>query len=246
MRAEEQHDFASLGASYFWLAGRRQLAMELLRHHMGPPASPQLVLDNGCGPGHEIAELSRLGPVIGCDLSFDALKLCREQGRAVGRVACANGERLPFQSERFDVVILHDVLEHMEHDAEALRECRRILKPGGWLVISVPAFRWLWGAHDDKYGHLRRYTAGQLRQLVGEASLTAAMLSYVQWLYVLPLWLMRNAKRLIPGLSRRDDFLRVPGWLNALLTWTIRVEAAWLRHGALPWGASVLCIARRP
>ena len=243
-RQDRYHD---LGAAYFWFAGKRRLAIDLLRRCTHPSEiaiDNRRTLDVGCGPGHDVDDFRPFGSLYGLDPSLTALMWCRRQHPSDLRLVCATGERLPFQASSFDLVIMLDVLEHVDADTDCLRDCRRILKTGGQLVLTVPAFQWLWGSHDTWYGHKRRYTVPEIQQKLAQAGFLVERATYIEWLFVLPLWIVRRAKQWIPRLSHQDDFVRVPPWLNTLLTHFIALEVVWLRHHSLPWGVSIICIAR--
>jgi SAM-dependent methyltransferase len=242
MHVEEQRRYHRLGASYFWFAGKRRLALRLLRaFRPAPESSQQLILDVGCGPGHDFADLSQLGSVVMLDASYEALRLCREAGGKL--MVCAGGEGFPFPDRRFDTIVILDVLEHLTSDVDCLRECLRVLKPGGRLLATVPAFQWLWGAHDTLYGHQRRYTVPELVRKMREAGFAVDRATYIEWIFTLPLWIMRRVKGAAGPLKASDDFVGVPRWLNALLTKVITAEGAWLTRGTLPWGVSIICVA---
>ena len=246
MNLEEQQRYHAVGADYFWLAGKRQLALRVLAQHShgdAPSGSPRRVLDAGCGPGHDFQDLKPHGMLYGLDPSQAALQFCQQKYGPQVHLVCASGERLPFRHGSFNLIIMLDVLEHIEADEAALAECRQILKPGGRMLITVPAFQRLWGSHDDLYGHKRRYTADELRQKVLRAGLTIDHITYVEWLFTLPLWLTRSIKRRLPARYRGDDFVRVPRWLNVWLTRLITAEAAWVNTHTMPWGASIVCVA---
>ena len=118
------------------------------------------MLDAGCGTGRNLIEFGGLGEAEGVDFSADAVEFCRRRG--IERVQQAVLEQLPFDDGRFDVVIATDVIEHLDDDRRALAELRRVTAPGGRLVVTVPAYTWLWSRHDESMHHRRRYTAGRL------------------------------------------------------------------------------------
>jgi SAM-dependent methyltransferase len=245
VNVEEQRHYHDLGASYFWFSGKRRLAFALLDQQTkgAPWGEGCRVLDAGCGPGHDLEDLRRFGTVYGLDYSLEALGLCRQLCRDRDQLICASGEQLPFQPGSFDLLVMFDVLEHVAQDGKMLQGCRRVLNSNGRLLLSVPAFQWLWGFHDERYGHRRRYTVPEIRSKLEQAGFVVDRAAYIEWIYTLPLFVMRRLKRWLPGTARRDDFIRIPRWLNAALTATITMELAWLRRGSPPWGVSILCIA---
>lgn len=246
MDIAEQDRYHDLGPSYFWFAGKRQLVMEILKSRLPSSwdADKKKVLDIGCGPGHDLHDLQPFGKLHGLDPSLAALEWCEREYSGAQQLVCAGGENLPFQSKTFDLIIMFDVLEHIKEDEASLKECRRILKPGGLLVITVPAFQWLWGAHDDRYGHVRRYTVPGIHHKLERNKFVVDHATYIEWIFTLPLWIMRNLKRMFASTAKRDDFVRVPGWLNRLLTYVITMETVWVKNHTMPWGVSIVALAR--
>ncbi len=246
MQREEQQRYYELGRSYWWLSGKYQVVRDVLeRHARDLPAEP-LLLDLGCGPGNFLDVIGRRARVCGSDYSADALEFCRERGYE--RLFRADFHALPARSDRFDLVTAIDVIEHLRDDQLAVDELTRVLKPGGVVVLTVPAFRALWGDHDDLYGHLRRYRVGEVRRLLRSAGLSVVKVSYFEPLFFAPLWLFRNLKKLRRSggsLSERDDFVRTPGWLNGVLTRLIAAERHWLRFASFPFGVTLVAVARK-
>jgi SAM-dependent methyltransferase len=191
--------------------------------------------------------LARHGDVFGSDFSADALRFCR--GRHHERVFRADFHSLPLLPGSFDVVTCIDVIEHLKDDRRAIAELFEVVRPGGYLVVTVPAFQSLWGDHDELYGHYRRYRRGELREKLSQAGFEVLRLSYFEPLFFVPLWLYRKWKRLRGrrgDLAQQDDFVATPGVVNALLTELIALERFAIRHVSLPFGVTLLGVARRP
>lgn len=246
MEGEQQQRYYELGKSYWWLAGKYRIIHDVLLRLLPPGGNPRL-LDLGCGPGNMLDFLAGQGDVFGSDYSKDALRFCR--GRGYERVFRADFHRLPLKAASFDVVTCIDVIEHLKEDRRAIDELYQTIRPGGHLLVSVPAFMTLWGDHDELYGHYRRYSAGELRQKLTDARFEILKLSYFEPLFFVPLWLYRKAKRLRPrqgGIAQKDDFVAFPKALNAVLTEVIAMERFPLRHVSFPFGVTLLAVARRP
>lgn len=248
MEQDQQRRYYELGRSYWWLAGKYRIVDDALARAIGKGnGRSRRLLDLGCGPGNMLDYLARRGEVYGSDYSADALGFCRS--RDYHRLFRADFQRLPVADASFDIVTCIDVLEHLDDDVRAIAELRRILRPGGTLLVTVPAFMSLWGDHDDLYGHRRRYRAGELRGRLAAAGFEVRKVSYFEPLFFLPLWLYRKAKRLLPvgeGLSARDDFVALPGFVNALLTELVASERFALRHASFPVGVTLLALAEAP
>ncbi|HTT87639.1 MAG TPA: methyltransferase domain-containing protein [Acidimicrobiales bacterium] len=227
---------------HWWFRGRRAIIWALL-HHASLPPSPRL-LDAGCGTGRNLVEFGRLGPALGVDPSAEAVEFCHQRG--LGDVRCARLECLPFATGAFDLVLACDVLEHIEDDVGALRELRRVTSDGGYLIITVPAYQWMWTQHDVQLHHLRRYTGAVLRARVETSGWTVARATFFNSI----LFPAVAVARLITGSSSRrghTDLDRTPATLNRLLELPMRLEAAMVRRGmTLPAGVSLGLVCRAP
>ena len=230
-RQEEEH---------WWFRGRRDVIWSLLRR-AGLPDDPRL-LDAGCGTGRNLIEFGRLGPARGIDPSPQAVEFCRRRG--LDNVTEARIEELPFPDASFDVMLACDVIEHVPDDAVALTELRRVAAPGGMLLVTVPAYRWMWSPHDVYMHHYRRYTLRGLRERVRAAGWEPVVDSYFMTA-ILP---VAAAARLTWRAARRDpasDIDRTSPRLNPVLLAPSRWEAAAIARGIrLPAGVSVGMVCR--
>jgi SAM-dependent methyltransferase len=228
---------------HWWFRGRRAVIWALLSR-AGPPASPR-VLDAGCGTGRNLVDLARLGPAEGVDASEDAVEFCRRRG--LEDVKRAELGALPFEDGRFDVVVATDVIEHIEDDAGALRELRRVARPGARLVVTVPAYSWLWSEHDVSMHHHRRYTLGSLGERLSAAGWEPTASSYFFSAILPAVAAVRLVRKLVPGRSRRSDLDLSPPAVGRALELVMRAEAWLIARGVrLPAGVSVgvACTAR--
>jgi SAM-dependent methyltransferase len=247
MEQEHQQRYYELGKTYWWLAGKYRIIQDVVARTVRGSARGRRVLDLGCGPGNLLDFLVPHGDTYGSDFSADALRFCT--GRGYRRLFRADFQRLPLKSSSFDLVTCIDVLEHIEDDRRAVAELQRILRPGGILVVSVPAFQALWGDHDALYGHYRRYRTEQVRERLEAAGLRMLKLTYFEPLFFLPLWLYRNVKKLVlrkGGIQERDDFVKLPAAVNTVLTHLIAAERYPLRHVSFPFGVTLLAVAEKP
>jgi SAM-dependent methyltransferase len=172
------------------------------------------------------------------------------QPRLPGQLTGGSVVDLPFEAARFDLVTSFDVLYHraVPDERAALCEVWRVLKPGGRLLIRLPAYKWLTSKHDRSVHGRHRYTASEVRAALVDMSLVVERLSYINsLLFPLPL-LQRMLERMVPGLERDTSDLEPPGkLLNMALEAALNQEAAWLRRGGtFGWGLSVLALARKP
>jgi SAM-dependent methyltransferase len=145
---------------HWWYRGRRRVIRAEL-DRLPLPAAPR-ILDAGCGSGRTLVELAGYGGVLsGIELNTDAAQLARDRG--LGEVRVGRLEELPWEDAVFDLITCLDVIEHVPDDVVALGELRRVARPGGWLLVTVPAYQALWSRHDEANHHFRRYSRSMLR-----------------------------------------------------------------------------------
>jgi len=247
LRSDLYRDLYEKEQTYWWHIAKRHTILTLLRRYASPPSpAGALVLDVGCGTGLMLQELRPFGPVAGTDLSDEALAVCRARG--LTDVYRADAAHLPFDDCSVHIITALDVVEHTADDAAAMAEFKRVLAPGGVLVISVPAYQRLWSYWDEILGHYRRYNAGRLRRLMEQQGFTVELVSYTNVAILAPSvlvrWIKGRGRR--PPSEQPSDFIPVPRLLNSVLIGIYRLETALLRYASLPAGLSVICVARKP
>jgi SAM-dependent methyltransferase len=229
---------------HWWYRGRRQIIRAELDQL--PLPSPARILDAGCGSGRTLEELVDYGTVAGLELNSDAAEMAR--GRGLGEVHVGRLEELPWPPESFDLITCLDVIEHVPDDLAALRELRRVIAPGGWLLATVPAYQALWSYHDEANHHYRRYERSTLRTAVIDAGWRIERMTSFNTLLFPPAAVVRLAQRRLRRNGERQDDQRFdlhlgPTWLNGILERPLRAEASWLRRGhTLPAGLSLLAV----
>lgn len=225
---------------HWWFVARRRILLELLDRHLGPVRDLD-ILDAGCGGGATLETLRKYGRPRGMELSEEAVLYNRERGREVVQGSI---ERMPFADNSFDLTLALDVIEHVPDDLLALEELSRVLRPGGSLLVTVPALAMLWSAHDEANGHYRRYTVGSLRGRVERAGFEVVLATYFNT-FLFPAIL---GARMIGRLRRKgetSDLGEVPDPLNRVLMETFSREKALVGRVRLPFGVSALCLARK-
>src|SRR5690242_3995213 len=191
-----------------------------------------------------LQELRSLGTAEGIDISDAALQFCRRRG--LDNVRRADVLDLPFGPGEFDVVTALDVLEHIDDDAGAVREFRRVLKPDGRLFVFAPAHRWLWSLQDDVSQHKRRYVDRSLRDAVTASGLEVERQTYVSTFLLPVIYLGRKWLKVrlrFRDFNTENDLH--PAWSNGILRNIFESEIPILRHMDLPFGASLMCVARK-
>lgn len=228
---------------WYFRALHRHLARELSRQIGRGPA---WILDAGCGTGGLIRRLQSQQPSwrwTGLDASSLACELARDRVRSA-EVKEGSVEALPFADGEFDAVVSADVLYHVDDDAAALREFWRVLRPGGVVIVNVPAYRWLWSYHDVAVHSRRRYERSELVGKLTGAGFTGVRATH--WNAIpLPLVIMR--RKLLPPPPDGSDVHLFAGPVEQLFDLAMAAERGWLRtFGALPIGSSVLAVAVKP
>jgi SAM-dependent methyltransferase len=231
---------------HWWLTTRRRILLQFLRSTLAMLPSPSIVLDCGSGTGSLSRYVGAEARLVGLDVSVKGI----EESNTGGRFVCASVEQLPFTSGSFDVVCAFDLLEHLDDDVEVLRNIGRILKSKGYLLVSVPAYRLLWGELDEVAHHKRRYTLRELsRKLISSDFVLERATYFNSFLFPLVL-IVRLTERLrrfrSPQQSENSDFgLAGDGFVNGLLGMLFRMELPYLRHFNFVYGGSIFCVARK-
>ena len=241
MKAEEYERMFGVEDHHWWYAGMRAISAAMLAD-VGTPAR---ILDAGCGTGRNAVELEKLACTVGVDVSAVPLRLAARRG--LTRLAQASIGALPFADGTFDVVTAFDVLCHgaVVDERAALHEIRRVLRPGGYVLLHLPAYPWLTSQHDRAVDNVRRYSAGGVRALLGDAGLGIRRLTFANT-FLFPL---AAAKRLTDRArgagGDASDLTTEFGLAGSLFRAVLGFEARLLRHVDLPFGLTLVALARR-
>ncbi|HSL53346.1 MAG TPA: class I SAM-dependent methyltransferase [Pyrinomonadaceae bacterium] len=229
--------------SHWWYTGRRKILANFVADICSRVTDRRpRILDVGCGTGANLLMLSQYGDAEGVDISNDALAFCRERG--LDQVKLGAGEQLPYDDGTFDLVTAFDVVEHMDDDLAGLREMRRVLRPGGRVLLFVPAFMFLWGVQDDVSNHRRRYRMPELTRVLEQAGFEIERTTYANITFFLPILLVRQLMRVTGIKAESENNINVPA-LNGLLGRLLGTESWILKRMNIPFGVSGLCVARK-
>lgn len=230
-----------LEQDHWWFTARRKiLAGEIARLQLPRPAR---ILEAGCGTGGNLEMLSAFGDVQAIEPDDEARAYAAQRSGLDVRGGLLP-HALPDFGQPFDMVAAFDVIEHVDDDKGAIVALAGLVKPGGFLVTTVPAYQWMWSDHDAAHHHKRRYTRGAYRRLFSETDLTVRRASYFNSLLFPPIALVRLAKNLA-GRGGGDEGMP-PRALNGMLKAVFGVERSLLQAADLPFGVSILLIAQRP
>jgi len=231
-----------LQETHWWFTARR----EILGAEIGrlPLPRPARILEVGCGPGGNLELLKRFGEVRAIEPDAESRAYAAERaGVTVEGGLLPDG--LPDLGGAFDVVCAFDVVEHVDDDTGAVAALGERLKPGGFLVTTVPAYAWMWSEHDAQHHHKRRYTRAAYRRLFEAAGLKVRRATYFNTVLFPPIAAVRLA-RTAARLKGGDDEKMPPPALNGVLKGLFGLERSLLAAGDLPFGVSILLIAERP
>jgi SAM-dependent methyltransferase len=235
---------------HWWFRWRFELITQLVGELKSGPDFR--ILDAGCGTGQMLKHLEELGDATGIDTSARATAFA--QSRGVKSLVRGSITAVPFPDATFDCVVALDVIEHVEDDLGIVKALHDVTKPGGHLIVTVPAYKLLWSEHDDINHHKRRYTAPQVRQLIEAAGYTVNRVTYCNTLFFAPIFAIRKFKNVlrrvrtsngthVEGLN--SDLGDYPEVMNEAAFRIMQAENRLMRHMNLPFGVSILAVAER-
>ncbi len=239
--------------NHWWFASRTR-ALHTVMYQFLTPAPDFRLLDIGCGAGNMMHHLSQYGRVTGLEIDGRPLKIARQRGYEVEQFDAT--KPMPFAANTFEAITAFDVIEHNQDDMAILRDSYRILKPGGHIIITVPAFMWLWSHNDDLNAHVRRYAEWELRRKMAMAGFEVGRVTFNNF-FVFPLVamliLLRRALQTKPDLASHhvaEEEYQVemePSAppVNAILTLVGQLEAALIGRLDLPIGTSLIAVGQK-
>lgn len=245
MNIEEFDRMFAVEEKHWWYRGRRALVRAALDRY-APTGRPLQILDVACATGMSFRFLADYGDIRGIDISDETIRLCGQRG--IDRIVKGDAMKLPFATGSYDVVLALDAFEHFDDDVGAMAETFRVLRPGGVLVATVPAFMSLWSPHDDAYHHKRRYRRPQFRRRLAAAGYHVERVSYTTMTLFPPVFLMRRLRRAQTSEAEPTSDFAVPfpapvEWLASAITAT---EVALEKRIDLPFGVSLYAVLRKP
>jgi SAM-dependent methyltransferase len=247
MQGDYAQQYGDLQQWHWWFRGRRRVIESIISHEVDSVSSLN-ILSVGCGPAEGLKWLVPFAGPGGKVVGLDRDPIHGRRLPAYAEFIIGTLESAPLADASFDVVLALDVLEHLDDDLSGLHEAARIVKPGGLLLITVPALPSLWGGQDVVSEHRRRYTRRSLSDLFNEAKLSNYRLQYFNTL-LFPLVASVRWPRRILGLSKRersDAEDNHPGLINDTLAWIFGAESYFINHAPSPIGVSLVARYRPP
>lgn len=234
---------SEIEASHWWFTTRRWMFSKIIRSWN--PAQDAPILDVGSSSGTNLRMLKDMGftNYSGLDMSDESIRYCREKG--LGTVIKGDICKLPHGKDQFSLILATDIIEHVENDSLAIRELYRVLKPGGHILITVPAFMSLWGLQDDVSHHKRRYRKRELKERIEDAGIRTETMYYFNYLLFAPIWAARRIINLLKIRAESENDINNP-IINFLLTVIFRLDVMTARIIHPPFGVSILAIITKP
>lgn len=228
--------------SHWWFRGRRKIVETAIRRYLD--TSGLSILEAGCGTGGNLEMLSKFGKVAGMELNDHARELAKSRGVAEifpGRLP----DQLPFDICSTDLIVLLDVLEHIGPDVDSLVALGQLLKKNGWIIMTVPAFPFLWSYHDECHHHRRRYTRKSLQNVIAEAGMTVEYISYINSILFPVVALVRILQRLRGRKMHKEEIAVPPQPVNRLLEKLFGMEKVVIGRLRIPFGISLLAVIKK-
>ena len=246
MKLEEYQVMYEVEDTYWWYVGMRSIFLSLLDGHYSVRTDMK-ILDAGCGTGAMLSHLRHYGEVVGVDVSSEAIRLATTRGVEGCRLVQGSLTDLPFDDATFELITSFDVISHIAEHGSAFSELSRVLKRSGRLVANFPAYNPLRSEHDLAVHIQRRYTRANVAQEAKRAGLTVERVAYVNTLLFPLAAAFRLAKKVPakPVTEARSDLKPLPRFVNRALARVLFVERWLLQRVDLPFGLSVVCVARK-
>ncbi|MEK7616910.1 MAG: class I SAM-dependent methyltransferase [Patescibacteria group bacterium] len=233
-------DLYLLEEKHWWHISKREAVLSLIKEYA--KGNRIKILDVGCGTGRNMEEFKKLGDVWGLDSSLIALNYCRKRG--LKNLKLGSAENTSLETSSFDVVTLLDVLEHTD-DNKTLKEMARILKRNGILILTVPAFPWLWSKWDEVLHHKRRYTINTFKKMLDSYDFHPVKMTYLYSFLVLPTLIIRKIKQKFSKNFYPSDFTLSTPLLNFILNNLSRLEFFLSGKFYIPFGTSIVVVAKK-
>lgn len=227
---------------HWWFRAKGEFFRNILSNY---EFEGKFILDAGCGTGHNMEFLRSKGYYVGCDVMFEALEFCKQNG--VKDLFQGNLRNVPLRSECFDVVVALDVIEHVPDPRIVLEEIKRVLKNDGILVLAVPSFRFLWSQHDEALSHFRRYNRQDLINELRDSGFQVDRVGYMYVLIFIPVVIFRFFCKFFMRIedAQSDTSTKASPLINQWLIKFLKWEAQYTFKGCWPFGTSLYAIASK-
>lgn len=242
MEIDYEKKYHEVEKKNWWFVSRRRYLLDLLKDE----SKESKILDIGCSSGIFLKDLEQLGfkneNLFGIDISEKAIQNCKNNG--IQNAFVMDGQDIKL-TERFDIIVASDCLEHLENDIKAIQNWNNLLKTGGKMYVFVPAFQSLWSYHDEVNRHFRRYTKKELETKLSSPEFTILKSSYWNFTLFLPVYIFRKLSSFLPKSKKEKGQIVENEWANQFLLFLILVENKLLNFINFPFGVSTFCIVKK-
>jgi len=246
MEDDEYKIMYDLERTYWWFVGKQFLVNNWLKRFTLKGLKKCKILDIGCGTGIVLKLLENFGTASGMEFSPQAIHFLRQ--RNLKRIVRSDANQsIPFKNDTFSVITCLDVLEHLENDLNLVKEMVRVCAPGGYILVTVPAFDFLWSPHDVALHHKRRYTRKQVFNSIRGLNCSVIKASYYNTILCFPILAARKLKCFFSKKkdAQSDFFIAVPDYFNKALSLIFIAEIYCLKFFNFPFGVSFLLIIQK-
>jgi SAM-dependent methyltransferase len=233
----------NIGEDYWWFAGKMELSSILLKTILKKRKG--IILNVGCGTGEDLGIISKYGKTIAIDISKETLSKVAHTDTI--QLIRGDAENLPFREDVFDIVLMQDVIEHLENDEKSIQQVFTVMNGGGHLIISVPAIPFLFSGHDVGLGHLRRYTKKTFLNLVNDRFIVKRFTYWNTFLFP-PIMVFRLMKKIvyIRRTNKTSDIWKLHPFLNKIFSSVLRLENTLIKNNInLPIGVSLIGVFKK-
>lgn len=242
MKLNEYKKMYELETYYWWFVGKREILNVLFNKYLW--SKNLKLLDIGCGTGANFIFFQKFCSVSGIDISEESINLCKNRG--INDVHICSAEKLDFPDYSFDIVTALDLLEHLDDDIKTLREAYRVCKHGGLLFLTIPAYQFLWGEHDEALHHKRRYIKSEIKKKIEGANFRIKKISYAIVFLFFPILCFRIIRKLfVRSKEPTTSYIVPPSIINNFFILLLKIEAKFLKYLDFPFGVSIICIAQK-
>lgn len=244
MEISEYRNIFENEKNHFYYVGTHNAVIKFLNKYLSKKTGNK-ILDAGCGTGALMKKMGKFGKIYGIDVSSEALKFAKSNGLKLIKKASVTD--IPYKDSQFDAIISIDVLYHkkVKSDLEALCEFKRVLKPGGILIIKNPAHNWLRGSHDLVIHTVRRYGKEEFNRKLKKAGFQIVNSSYIN-IFFFPLALVKRLMETVIRSKPSSDVKNLSPQINKLLIKLYAIETSWFLKYNIPFGLSLFAVARKP
>jgi SAM-dependent methyltransferase len=244
MKPEAYLEMAETESRHWWFSGRRAILSRMIESLELPQNSK--ILEVGCGTGGNLQMLAKFGEVCALEMDANARAIASKKTNNLYEIRAGYcPDEIPFHDQRFDLICLFDVLEHIDQDTETLIAIKQLLAENGRILMTVPAYQWLWGAHDEFLYHKRRYSATQLRKKITDTGLQPVKILYFNTILFPLAAIVRLKDKLLRNPSATGTSVP-PTPINKFFKTLFGAEQFLLERFNLPFGVSLLCVLEAP